>query len=128
MESRIVIFFEKFVKKEDLEEKEIKVKKVYNRLNYLEEERKKKFVGIEKKIGNLKLMDVDDDEPDLFNKVGAKPINERVLKATKQVHLLEYLMSDNFKGIVHNMKKIEINKLEKDTINKIQKKNNIIKK
>ena len=122
LESRIVIFFEKFVKKEDLEEKEIKVKKVYNRLNYLEEERKKKFVGIEKKIGNLKLMDVDDDEPDLFNKVGAKPINERVLKATKQVHLLEYLMSDNFKGIVHNMKKIEINKLEKDTINKIQKK------
>ena len=122
LESRIVIFFEKFVKKEDLEEKEIKVKKVYNRLNYLEEKRKMKYNVIQKKVEKLKLMDVDDDEPDLFNKVGAKPINERVLKATKQVHLLEYLMSDNFKEIIHNMKKLEINKLEKDTIRKFQKK------
>jgi hypothetical protein len=122
LRSRIVIFFEKFVKKEDLEEKEIIVKEPYNRLNYLEEKRKRKFEGIQKKIENLKLMDVDDDEPDLFNKVGAKPMKERVLKTTKQVHLLEYLMSDNFKDIIHNMKKVEINKLEKDTINKIQKK------
>ena len=122
LRSRIVIFFEKFVKKEDLEEKEIIVKKEYNRLNYLEEKRKRKFDGIQKKIENLKLMDVDDDEPDLFNKVGAKPMKERVLKTTKQIHLLEYLMSDNFKDVIHNMKKIEINKLEKDTINKIQKK------
>ena len=77
LRSRIVIFFEKFVKKEDLEEKEIIVKEPYNRLNYLEEKRKRKFEGIQKKIENLKLMDVDDDEPDLFNKVGAKPMKER---------------------------------------------------
>ena len=122
LRSRIFIFFEKFVKKEDLEEKEIIVKKAYNRLYYLEEEKKRKYDKIQKKIENLKLMEVDDDEPDLFNQVGEKPINERVLKTTKQVHLLGYLMSDNFKNVIHNMKKIEINKLDKDTINKIQKK------
>ena len=70
LRSRIFIFFEKFVKKEDLEEKEIIVKKAYNRLYYLEEEKKRKYNKIQKKIENLKLMEVDDDEPDLFNQVG----------------------------------------------------------
>mgnify|MGYP002624488837 CR=1 FL=1 len=122
LRSRFVIFFEKFVEKEDLEEKVKKVKKVYNRLNYLEEKRKRKLNVIQKKIEKLKLVDVDDDEPDLFIKIGEKPKNENVLKASKQIHLLEYLMSDNFKDVIHNMKKMEINKLDKDTINKIQKK------
>ena len=122
MRSRIVIFFERCVKKEELEEKEIKIKKVYNKLSYLEERRRRKFNKIREKVEKLKLVEVDDDEPDLFNKVGQKPINENVLKSTKQLYLLEYLMSDDFKDVVHKMKKMEINKLEKDTINKIQKK------
>ena len=122
MRSRIVIFFEKCVKKEELEEKEIKIKKVYNKLSYLEERRRRKFNKIKEKVEKLKLVEVDDDEPDLFNRIGQKPINENVLKSTKQLFLLEYLMSDDFKDVIQNMKKIEINKLEKDTINKIQKK------
>lgn len=122
MRSRIVIFFERCVKKEELEEKEIKIKKVYNKLSYLEERRRRKFNKIREKVEKLKLVEVDDDEPDLFNKVGHKPINENVLKSTKQLYLLEYLMSDDFKDVIQKMKKMEINKLEKDTINKIQKK------
>ena len=122
MRSRIVIFFEKCVKKEELEEKEIKIKKVYNKLSFLEERKRRKFNKIKEKVEKLKLIEVDDDEPDLFNKVGQKPINENVLKSTKQLYLLEYLMSDDFKDVVQKLKKIEINKLEKDTINKIQKK------
>ena len=97
MRSRIVIFFEKCVKKEELEEKEIKIKKVYNKLSYLEERRRRKFNKIKEKVEKLKLVEVDDDEPDLFNRIGQKPKNENVLKSTKQLFLLEYLMSDDFK-------------------------------
>ena len=122
MRNRIIIFFERCVKKEELEEKEIKVKKVYNRYYNPEERRKKRFKGIKNFIEKMKLIDVDDDEPDLFNKVGCKPIKPKVLKTTKQIHLLNCLMSDDFKEIVNQMKNIEINKLEKETINKIQKK------
>lgn len=122
MRSRIVIFFEKCVKKEELEEKEIKIKKVYNKLSYLEERKKRKFNKIREKVEKLKLVEVDDDEPDLFNEVGHKPRNENVLKTAKHLYLLEYLMSDDFKDVIQKMKKLEINKLEKDTINKIQKK------
>jgi hypothetical protein len=122
MRSRIVIFFERCVKKEELEEKEIKIKKVYNKLSYLEERRRRKFNKIREKVEKMKLIEVDDDEPDLFNKVGQKPINENVLKSTKQLYLLEYLMSDDFKDVIQKMKKIEINKLEKIPLIKFKKK------
>ena len=122
MRNRIIIFFEKNVKKEEIEEKTTKIKKIYNKLFDQEERKKQKFRKIIKYIENMKLIDIDDEEPDLFNKVGCKPINEKVLKTTKQMHLLNCLMSNDFKELVNKMNKIEINKLEKDTINKIQKK------
>ena len=122
MRNRIIIFFERYVKKEELEEKIIEAKKVYNIFYNQEERREKRFKGIKNFIQKMKLIDVDDEEPDLFNKVGCKPIKPKVLRTTKQLHLLNILMSDDFKDIVNKMKNIEINKLDKDTINKIQKK------
>ena len=121
MRNRIILFFEKNVKKEEMEEKASRIKKEYNKLFDQEERKKQKFKRIKKYIENLKLIDIDDEEPDLFNKVGSKPINENVLKTTKQIHLLNCLMSNDFKELINKMNKIEINKLEKDTINKIQK-------
>lgn len=122
MRSRISIFFERCVRKEELEEKEIKVKKVYNILYKEEEKIKKRFKKIQNKVEKIKLTDVDDDEPDLFRKVGCKPLKEKVLKTTKQIQLLNYLMSNDFKEVINQIKKVEINKLEKDTVNKIQRK------
>ena len=49
-------------------------------------------------------------------------IKPKVLRTTKQLHLLNILMSDDFKDIVNKMKNKEINKLDKNNINKIQKK------
>ena len=122
MRNRIILFFEKNTKISDLEEKVVKIKKVYNKLYHREERRKQKFKRIQEYIENLKLIDVDNEEPDLFNKIGHKPMNEKVLHSTKQIQLLNSLMSEDFKELIHKMKKIEINKLDKDTINKIQKK------
>ena len=122
MKNRIILFFEKNAKKREFEEKMVKKKKIYNKLYDHDQKRKLKFKGIKNYIEKLKLVDIDDDEPDLFNKVGCKPINEKVLKSTKQLHLLNFLMSDHFKEVINKMNKIEINKLDKDTINKIQKK------
>lgn len=122
MRNRIILFFEKNVKKEEIEEKTRQIKKEYNKLFDQEEKKRQKFRRIKKYIENLKLIDIDDEEPDLFNKVGCKPMNENVLKTTKQMHLLNCLMSNDFKELVIKMNKLEINKLEKDTINKIQKK------
>ena len=40
--------------------------------------------------------------------------------ATKQIHLLDYLLSDDFRSVIHNMKKIKINKLDYETIHIIR--------
>ena len=122
MKNRIILFFEKNAKKVEFEEKKIVKKKIYNKLFDREQRKKLKFKGIKNYIEKLKLVDIDDDEPDLFNKIGCKPKNEKVLHTTKQIHLLNFLMSDEFKEVINKMNKIEINKLDKDTINKIQKK------
>ena len=122
MRNRIILFFERKVKKYELEEEEIRIKKVYNKIYNHEEKRRLRFNRLQNHIDKMKLIDVDDEEPDLFNKIGCKPLNDKVLYTTKHIHLLNFLMSDDFKEVIHKMKKIEINKLEKDTINKIQKK------
>ena len=67
----------------------------------------------------MKLIDVDNEDPTLFDKIDKK-FKTNVNIATKQIHLLDYLMSDEFKKIIKNMKKIRINKLDYETINIIQ--------
>ena len=122
MRNRIIIFFEHGVTKEELQDVVHHTKKINSKLSIEEEKKKLKNEKIITYIENLNLKDVDDGDPDLFNKVGCKPYKENVIKSTKQIRLLNYLMSDDFKEMVRSMKKIEINKLNKDTINAIQKK------
>jgi len=122
MRNRIIIFFEKCVKKEELEDKIIKRKPAFKLMVSHEEKKQKKFLKLSNFLEKMKLVDIDDNEPDLFNRVGDKQINPNVLKMTKHMQLLNYLMNDEFKDLVHSMQKIEINKLDKETINKISKK------
>ena len=82
--------------------------------------KEKKFSKLENYISNMKLIEVDDEDPHLFDKIDKK-FKTNVNIATKQIHLLDYLMSDDFKKIIKNMKKIRINKLDYETINIIQK-------
>ena len=122
MRNRIIIFFEKYVKKEDLEEKIIKRKSAFKIMVSHEEKKQKKFQGLTNYLEKVKIVDIDDDEPDLFNRVGDKQIKPSTLKMIKHMQLLNYLMDDEFKDLVSSMQKIEINKLDKETINKISKK------
>lgn len=121
MRNRIIIFFEKCVKKEELEDKIYNIKSSYKIMVSHEEKRQQRFEKLSKYLEGLKLVDVDDDEPDLFNIVGVKETKPSILKMTKHVKLLNYLMNDEFKDLVNKMKKIEINKPDKETINKISK-------
>ena len=120
MRNRIIIFFERFVKKEDLMDIEIPPKKIDNLFLLHLEKKAKRFNRLEKYISNMKLLDVDNDEPQLFDKIN-KHFKYNVNLATKQIHLLDYLMSENFQEIIKNMNKIRINKLDKETIHLIQK-------
>ena len=119
--NRIIIFFDKYVKKEDLIDEQPPEKKVeYNALHSKREKKLKKFQKLENYISNMKLLDVDHDDPNLFDKIN-KHFKYNVKIATKQIQLLNYLMSDNFKDTIRKMKNIRINKLDKETINTIQK-------
>ena len=119
--NRIILFFETSVRKEELEDKILKQKSSFKMMISYEEKKQKKFQKLKNFIEKLKISDIDDDEPDLFNKVGDKQIKPSILKMTKHMKLLNYLMNDEFKDLVDNMDKIEINKLDKETINKISK-------
>ena len=121
MRNRIIIFFERNVKKEDLIDIPIPIKEEYNEYFSNKEKREKKFLMLENHISNMKLIEVDNDEPHLFDKIN-KHFSYKINLVTKKIHLLDYLMSDNFRQTINNMKKIKINKLNKETIDVIQKK------
>ena len=88
----------------------------------MKKKKKQKYDKIQRYVEHLKFIDVDDEEPDLFHRVGEeKKIKQNVLKLTKHMQLLNYLMNDGFKDIINKMKKIEINKIDKETIYKISK-------
>ena len=122
MRNRIIIFFEKCVRKEELEHKSNKKRSQIKMMISHEEKKKQKYDKIQRYAEHLKFIDVDDEEPDLFHRVGEeKKIKQNVLKLTKHMQLLNYLMNDEFKDLVHSMKKIEINKIDKETVYKISK-------
>ena len=72
-------------------------------------------------MGNLKLTEIDDEEPDLLNKVSGKAYSQKVGNSTKVIHVLNYLMEDKFNDVIYKMKKIEINRLNNPTKETIQK-------
>ena len=87
----------------------------------------KKFKRIQSFVEHLKLNDIDDDEKNLFNEIGKKNKSKAVIRMTKDIKLLNYLSSNNFKSTIVKMKKIELSKMNRETKNIIQKKINSIK-
>ena len=117
--NRLIFFYKKSFKQEKLIYEEKPKIKVYNSFIINKEKKTKKFLNLEEYISNMKLIDADNEDPHLFNKVD-KVFKPNVNMATKQIHLLDYLMSDDFKNIINNMKKIRINKLDYETMHIIQ--------
>ena len=96
-----------------------KKKQIYS---YNEELKMKKFEKIQKFVEGIKLTDIDDDEKDLLNHVQGKPFSNKVGNITKTIHVLNYLMSEQFRNVIDNMQNIEIHKPNKETERIIQKK------
>ena len=82
---------------------------------YDEESKIKKFEKLQNFIENLKIPEIDDDEPDLLNKVVGKPYSQKVGIPTKTIRVLNYLMEDKFNDVIYKMKKLEINRLNNKT-------------
>ena len=100
------------------EPKKIKKKPKY----FFDEESKiKKFEKLQNFLESLKLTEIDDEEPDLLNKVSGKAYSQKVGNSTKVIHVLNYLMEDKFNDVIYKMKKIEINRLNNPTKETIQK-------
>ena len=110
----------KEVNNPDYKEKVIKKKEA--KLYYDENEYFKKYDGVTQLIESLKLNEIDDDDQDLFDEVGKKPRSFLVKKMTKNVLLYNYLLSDEFKPVIADMKSMDVNKLDHDIKRTIQKK------
>ena len=115
---KLIEFFKKEEKDVQQEKKEPKPKP---KIWFDEETNLKKYEKLEEYITKMKLREVDDDDPDLLNKVHGKPFSKQVGIPTKTIHILNYLMDDKFKNVVEKMKKLEINCLSKQTKDIIQK-------
>jgi hypothetical protein len=100
--NRLIFFYKKSFKQEKLIYEEKPKIKVYNSFIINKEKKTKKFLNLEEYISNMKLIDADNEDPHLFDKVD-KVFKPNVNMATKQIHLLDYLMSDDFKNIINNM-------------------------
>ena len=86
-------------------------KKIYPVFHPFQFGKVKKFKKIQNLIEHLKINEIDDDEKSLFNDVGKKPKSKSVVKMTKNIKLLNYLISSNFKSTIVKMNKIELNKM-----------------
>ena len=123
--NRLIFFFENYKQKKEEEKESHKNNDNINKKKkfFVSEKMKKiRFIKIRKFIENLNLKEIDDDEPGLLNDDSKKKLSDAVNSSTRQIHLLNYLLSENFNDVIDSMKKIEINKLNKETANKIQKK------
>ena len=101
--------------------KEKVIKKREAKLYYDENEYLKKYDGVAHLIESLKLNEIDDDDQDLFDEVGKKPRSFLVKKMTKNVLLYNYLLSDEFKPVITDMKNMDVNKLDHEIKRTIQK-------
>lgn len=121
---RHISFFNVFIRNElqngDFFDSKQKPRK--QQLYFDNEQRIQKYDNVKKIIASLDLHDVDEDEHDIFDKVGQKPKPYKIKQMTKHVHLYDYLMTNEFKPVIKQMRSLEINKLNHETKRKIQKK------
>ena len=90
--------------------------------------KEKKYEKVKHFIESLKLIELDDDEPDLLNKVRGKPYSKKVGIPTKNIHILNYLLDNKFNNFLNKTDKLEINNLSDEARIKIQREIRYIKR
>ena len=113
--SKMEIDFSKF--------KEEEKKKVYTEQYKISEENKlKKNKKIENLFNKMNLVEIDDDNNNLLTEFGKKPKSKNIESMTKNIKLLNFLVSEEFKPTITKMKNMNINKLDIDLKRMIQRK------
>ena len=105
-----------------------KPKKFHNKYEIFFNKHKKRYDKIKKYIENLKIVEIDDEDPNLLNEIKGKPFSDKVGIPTKNIHLLNYLLNHKFNDFIRNTKNLKINNLSNDNFLKIRKQINLIKK
>ena len=62
----------------------------------------------------MHLVEIDDDHNNLLTETGKKPKSKNIEKMNKNIKILNYLVSEDFKPTITKMKKMNINKLDID--------------
>jgi hypothetical protein len=98
-------------------------KKVIKTLSSIgEEKRMKHYQKIENYVDNIHFSEIDDDHVNLLTEVGKKPKSQKIETMVKNLHLLTYLTSEEFKPTITDFKTMDINKLDLNLKRTIQKK------
>ena len=92
------------------------------RKNYNEHDKKNtiKFERLKKIIENLKLSELDDDEPSLLDKIRGGPFSKRVGIPTKNIHILNYMLDTKFNEFLMKHGEIKLNNLSPEMTSKVQ--------
>ena len=87
-----------------------------------------RYERVKNYIENLKIMELDDDEPDLLNKINCKPFSKKVGIPTKNIHILNYLLNNKFNNYLRKTEKLELFNLTQESRIEIQKEIKFIKR
>ena len=98
-------------------------KKIIKTLSSIgEEKRMRHYKKIENYVDNIQFSEIDDDHVNLLTEVRKKPKSQKIETMVKNLHLLSYLTSEEFKPTITNLKSMNINKLDLNLKRTIQKK------
>ena len=127
---KLISFIKSEEKNKKVVKEEVKIPKEKVKSFEIEtiKKKEKKYEKVKHFIESLKLIELDDDEPDLLNKVRGKPYSKKVGIPTKNIHILNYLLDNKFNNFLNKTDKLEINNLSDEERIKIQREIRCIKR
>jgi hypothetical protein len=129
LRNQLITFFSTEEKKKSILHNDIDIPRtVFSSNEYNNKKKEKRFERVKYYIENLKIMELDDDEPDLLNKIKGKPFSKKVGIPTKNIHILNYLLSNKFNNYLRKTDKLELFNLTQESKIEIQKEIKFIKR
>ena len=129
LRNQLITFFSLEEKKKNILQNVIDIPRtVFSSNEYNNKKKEKRYERVKNYIENLKIMELDDDEPDLLNKIKGKPFSKKVGIPTKNVHILNYLLNNKFNNYLRKTDKLELFNLTQESRIEIQKEIKFIKR
>ena len=129
LRDQLITFFSVEEKKKNILHNVIDIPRtVFSSNEYNNKKKEKRYERVKYYIENLKIVELDDDEPDLLNKIKGKPFSKKVGIPTKNIHLLNYLLNNKFNNYLRKTDKLELFNLTQESRIEIQKEIKFIKR